>query len=291
MTYTVTGPEWHLWEWANSEKKYHSNLKMVGKMSDESLALWVQLWVSDNIHGKSGVFHREDLVVTSGTETVQHFGQCSFTLAELLVLCASLDLQGPVHMCTRLCCDCSHGYIYYVTCKFAPVLSLTSYATGSNVEVGTPWVNYKMMSLYIERVWLEMSPSSTKNNLPELQAASSCKKKESSCITDNADPLLPKIKRSKVTVQRKWADYIPKVLDVSTHPSPSTQKSSVDISDNTNNEGNGLGLSPVNPMQSSTPANWSDNGNNETPALTEFDEVSEESAELEMSKSITVLYC
>ena len=86
-------------------------MKMGGKMSDESLVLCVQLQVSDNIHGKSGVLHGEVLVVMSGTETVQHFGQCFFTLAELLVLCASLDLQGPVHMHTRLCCGCSHGYI------------------------------------------------------------------------------------------------------------------------------------------------------------------------------------
>ena len=80
-------------------------------MSDELLVLWVQLQVSDNIHGKSGVLHRKVLIVMSGTETVQHFCGCSFTLAKLLVLCVSLDPQGPVHMHTRLCCSHSHGYI------------------------------------------------------------------------------------------------------------------------------------------------------------------------------------
>ncbi|KAH9058096.1 hypothetical protein EDB87DRAFT_1578247 [Lactarius vividus] len=72
-----------------------------------------------------------------------------------------------------------------------------------------------------------MPPSNPKKNAPELQVASSRKRKESTRVLENTNPLLPK-NRLKATVKRKLVHHASKDTDMSTHPSPSTQRASVD---------------------------------------------------------------
>ncbi|KAH9025242.1 hypothetical protein EDB85DRAFT_1893982 [Lactarius pseudohatsudake] len=142
-----------------------------------------------------------------------------------------------------------------------------------------------------------MPPSDSNKNLPELRAASTRKRKESSRVLENGDPLLPKNKISNAAVKRKLVHHPSKDTDMSTHPSPSTRRASV-VTEEANplNDGNGAcnGVNPsACPMVTALaqnlepePASGSDSGIEEVP-MEVSDEEPEESAASEMSKPTT----
>ncbi|KAH9083386.1 hypothetical protein EDB83DRAFT_2511665 [Lactarius deliciosus] len=105
-----------------------------------------------------------------------------------------------------------------------------------------------------------MPSSNPKKNAPELWAASSRKRKESTRILENADPLLPKNK-PKAAVKRKLVHHASKDTDVSTHPSLSTQRASVDTEEeHPLNNGDSINPSacPMATAQNLEPADRSD---------------------------------
>ncbi|KAH9008622.1 hypothetical protein EDB85DRAFT_2254845 [Lactarius pseudohatsudake] len=110
----------------------------------------------------------------------------------------------------------------------------------------------------------KMPPSRTNKPLPELRAVSSRKRKETSRIIENADPLLPKNKKSKNSGKTK-----PACTDESTHmhPSPSTQKSS--DTEEADNDGTSVtaSLHPTETARTDEPADENDDSGDEAASI------------------------
>ncbi|KAH9020815.1 hypothetical protein EDB84DRAFT_1621682 [Lactarius hengduanensis] len=129
-----------------------------------------------------------------------------------------------------------------------------------------------------------MPPSDSNKNPPELRAASTRKRKESSHILENGDPLLPKNRISNAAVKRKLVHHASKDTDMSTHPSRSTRSASVNTEEaNLLKDGNSVNPSPMVTAQNLEPASGNDSGVEEVP-MEVSDEEPEESAASEMRR-------
>ena len=133
-----------------------------------------------------------------------------------------------------------------------------------------------------------MPPSSTNKDLPGLWPASSRKWKETSRFLENGD--LPSLKKRKFQAS---VSRMPARKEMSTHSSPSTQKSSVGIGGVDEDEDNSISpyLCKVIPEQDLVPVEGSDKGDDE--GRTTAEDLEEEDEEAEMSEPVAVLnhYC
>jgi len=132
-----------------------------------------------------------------------------------------------------------------------------------------------------------MPLSGSNKALPKLWPTSLRKRKESSRSIGNADPLLPKNKKSKPSIKKTLAHHD---TDVPTPPSPSTQKSSVDIQE-VEDDGDSIvpNVHPNDPAQILELSDGSDDGEDKA-LVGDSGEEHEESAESELSKPATMLF-
>jgi hypothetical protein len=158
------------------------------------------------------------------------------------------------------------------------------------------------MSKVNARIQLQMPPPSNPNRAsPEVRAASSRKRVESRRAIENADPLLPKNKRRKLSAKDDLEDKQARQDTVSTYPSLLTRRpsSSVDIEEVGNDdESVATAVSTIHSIDEvAAPgvleldvSDSSDGGDSEKPAVIDVDvDEPEESAESELSGPITML--
>jgi hypothetical protein len=100
----------------------------------------------------------------------------------------------------------------YSTSSFTPVLSSTSYATGSRLIYLDALLNARhtasqlqVVSLHFKYIQLTMPPSSTNKDLLGIQPPNSCKRNKTSRFIENADTPLSKKKKANPPISSKPA--------------------------------------------------------------------------------------